>query len=738
MQFKHIAITVLIILSLCLMSSAMAKDIYMQVKVYYDTKYELLDLRQQHLDVIGAGDNYLEIVTHPDEFERLQEMGFKTDIIHADMTSFYQSRLEPNKLMGGYLTLSEINAYIDSLAAEHSDIVSQKYNLGQTIEGRDMWAIKISDNPNVDEDEPEILFTAAIHAREVITPLIIRNFAEYMTTNYALGNPQVQNLVNNREIWLIFCCNPDGYYYNEYTDPSGGGMWRKNRHNYLNGYYGVDLNRNFGYQWGYDNEGSSPYQYDDTYRGTSAFSEPETQNLRDFHLAHDFIISVYFHSHSDLILWPWGYDELYTDEEDLFKLIGDSAATFNGYTAGVVWDAINYTANGSTDDWVYYETIMKNKTYAFTFEVGDAFWPSPSEIPEMCNENLGAMLFLSDLAGSVFGLLPPIAPSVSVADSVEAMAPYTVSWTHDDTLNPAVEFELMELTDHVRTTDNANNFDNFSNNDFSVSTARSYSSPSSFFSGAANSVTRYVEYVSQFAVEAGDSLKFMTWYDIEDDWDYAYVQVSAGGGAFETIEGNLTTNYNPHGTNLGNGITGSSGGWVEAKFDLSDYVGQSITIRLTYKTDSYTLEEGFYVDDIYPIDMFSNQTSYTHSGSEYSHIFSDKTEGEYYYKVRAKDIDEQWSGFSPLSTTTVFEPQVYVCGDANGDEDVNLSDAVYIINYIFISGSTAPIPYLSGDTNCDTLVNVSDAVWIVNYVFAAGKTPCDVDGDELLDCSQFE
>ena len=738
MQLKHLLLTALIVLSLCIAQNAEAKEIYMQVKVYYDTKYELVDLKHQHLDIIDATDTYFEIITHPGELENLQAMGFRTEVMHEDLVSLYQSRLVPDKLMGGYLTLSEINAYIDSLVADHPDIVSQKYNLGQTIEGRDMWAVKISDNPNLDEDEPEVLFTAAIHAREVITPLIIRNFAEYMTTNYGLGNPEVQNLVNNREIWLIFCCNPDGYYYNEYTDPNGGGMWRKNRRNNMDGYYGVDLNRNFGYQWGYDNDGSSPYTPDPTYRGPSAFSEPESQNLRDFHLAHDFIISVYFHSHSDLVLWPWGYDELYTDEEDLFSLIGDSAATFNGYTAGVVWDAINYTANGSTDDWIYYEQIMKNKTYAFTFEVGDAFWPAPSEITEMCDENLGAMLFLSDLSGSIFGLLPPESPAVSVADSVEAMAPYTVSWTHDDTLNPAVEFELMEMSEHVRLADNANNFDNFTNNDFSISSARSYSSPSSFFSGAVNSASRYVEYVSQFAIEEGDSLKFMTWYDIEDNWDYAYVQVSAGGSAFETVPGNITTNYDPYGANWGNGITGSSGGWIEAKFDLSAYVGQSIILRLTYKTDSYTLEEGIYIDDIYPIDMFSNQTGFSHTGSEYSHIFNDKTEGEYYYKVRAKDDDGQWSVFSPLSSTTVFVPEIYLCGDANSDDDVNLSDAVYIISYIFVSGESAPIPYLSGDTNCDTMVNVSDAVWIVNYVFAGGKTPCDVDGDDILDCSLFD
>jgi hypothetical protein len=80
-----------------------------------------------------------------------------------------------------------------------------------------------------------------------------------------------------------------------------------------------------------------------------------------------------------------------------------------------------------------------------------------------------------------------------------------------------------------------------------------------------------------------------------------------------------------------------------------------------------------------------------------------------------------------------FQKVEYLCGDANDDKIINVSDAVYIINFVFIGG-LEPIPYEAGDANCDGVVNVSDAVWIINYVFIGGNEPCDTDGDGEPTC----
>ncbi len=88
--------------------------------------------------------------------------------------------------------------------------------------------------------------------------------------------------------------------------------------------------------------------------------------------------------------------------------------------------------------------------------------------------------------------------------------------------------------------------------------------------------------------------------------------------------------------------------------------------------------------------------------------------------------------FDDISLTSV-SPDPLICGDSNGDESVNVSDAVFIINYVFVNGPE-PDPLESADANCDASVNVSDAVWIINYVFVGGNQPCDIDGDNLPDC----
>ena len=244
---------------------------------------------------------------------------------------------------------------------------------------------------------------------------------------------------------------------------------------------------------------------------------------------------------------------------------------------------------------------------------------------------------------------------------------------------------------------------------------------------------RYVQYDFPFQIQPGDSLKFYTWYKMESNWDYAYVEVSTDGVSYSGIPGNITTTSNPYGNNHGNGITGSSNGWVQGRFSLANYVGQTISVRLSYCTDSYTTEEGIYFDDISPVNTFSGQQSFELTAQDTARLFSAMPAGSYYYKVRARDAEDQWGKFSPIDGVDVYALPTYICGDANADETVNVSDAISIINYVFLGG-VPPDPAESADTNCDGKVNVSDAVQIINYVFLGGNIPCDTDGDGISDC----
>ncbi|MCK4462314.1 MAG: zinc carboxypeptidase, partial [candidate division Zixibacteria bacterium] len=379
----------LILLATLAIAASAADNKLMQLRLYLDTKADYLKLPALHLDRVYKKDNYIEVIADEAKFARIRDAGIRTEIVHDDIVSYLQSRLDVTKDMGGYKTLDEINTYIDAVVEEHRNTVAPKLNIGYTLEGRPMWAIKVSDNPTVDEDEPEILFHAAIHAREVITPEVCLAILDTLTDYYDI-DPNITELVNTREIWFVIPVNPDGYYHNQVIEPGGGGMWRKNRRDNGDGTYGVDLNRNYGYMWGYDDNGSSPYTSDPTYRGTGPFSEPESQNMRDFIASREFVITMDYHSYSNLILWPWGYDYILTPENDLFAALGDSIESMNGYDPSPITGL--YLVNGSTVDWGYGEQTIKNKNYAFTIEVGsysDNFWPPLDRVEPLVAENMG-------------------------------------------------------------------------------------------------------------------------------------------------------------------------------------------------------------------------------------------------------------------------------------------------------------------------------------------------------------
>ena len=326
---------------------------------------------------------------------KLKNDGILFEIIIDDVEKYYSQRNKLDKInsfndpllpygsMGGFLTLDEINNFLDSLKLKFPDLVSDKFSIGKSIEGRDIYCLKISDNPYENDDTTEILMTSLIHAREPESMMNIIYFINYLVTNYN-SNKLIKYLVDNTEIYFIPCINPDGYEYNYLRYPNGGGMWRKNRRDNGDGTYGVDLNRNFGYKWGYDNMGSSPYTSDETYRGIKDFSEPETQAIRDFCISHRFKLVINYHTYSNCLMYPWSYDNVKTPDSTEFEKIAFNLTKYNNYITGTAYEAIGYVSNGDTDDWMYGEQDLKNKIFAMTAEIGnrkDGFWPSKKRIP---------------------------------------------------------------------------------------------------------------------------------------------------------------------------------------------------------------------------------------------------------------------------------------------------------------------------------------------------------------------
>ena len=294
--------------------------------------------------------------------------------------------------MGGYLTYDELLVTLDDMVALYPNLISTKAPIGNilTHENRPIYWLRLSDNPNVEEAEPEVLYTALHHAREPNSLSQMVFYLWYLLENYD-SDPEVKYLVDNTAMYFIPCINPDGYIFNENTDPNGGGLWRKNKYLENGTLRGVDLNRNYGYQWGIDDNGSSPNSTSNVYRVTAPFSEPENQAVRDFCNEHQFKITLNYHSYGNLLIYPWGYSDLVTDEYDTFSSFAESMTRENDFFAGTGTQTVGYAVNGNSDDWMYGETDSKPAIYSMTPEIGDGnfgFWPPQIDIDRLNKSTL--------------------------------------------------------------------------------------------------------------------------------------------------------------------------------------------------------------------------------------------------------------------------------------------------------------------------------------------------------------
>jgi carboxypeptidase T len=379
----------------------------MLVEVEIETPLDVLRLQKMDIDI--ASERVvppIHVIVTDAQLEELKKNGWKVHILIEDLILRFKEEINVGGTLGDYHTYAEMVKEIKQVADMYPDIVrlediGDSWEKTQGIANRDIWAIKISDKPDSEEDaEPDVLIVGCHHARELITVEIPLAIIKTLTERYAT-DLRIKYLVDNREIWVVPMLNPDGHVYVEEVNP----MWRKNRNtnNYDDPYYqGVDLNRNYSYKWGYDNIGSSLNVWSETYRGTAPFSEPETQSLRDFVEDKDFTVALSYHSYGNLFLFPWGYINEDTEDHEIFEKLGQVYCKQNGYVYGNAKDGIIYNTNGSMDDWMYGEQLTKNNIFGSTVEVGREFQPPSSEIPQLVEENLKPALWMIFLAGRLY------------------------------------------------------------------------------------------------------------------------------------------------------------------------------------------------------------------------------------------------------------------------------------------------------------------------------------------------
>jgi carboxypeptidase A2 len=310
-----------------------------------------------------------------------------------------------------YHTLTEVRSHARGVALANPALASYQV-LGQSLEGREIFALSITGAGGT-ANKPQLLFMGGQHAREWVSISTVMYIADKLIALYG-SDPRVTAILDNLEFVIVPVVNPDGYEYTWTTDR----LWRKNRRD--NGVgtgacIGVDTNRNWGHQWG--GAGAAISACEETYRGPSAFSEPETQVIRDFCNASPRLkAAIDFHSYSQLVMSPWGYTSALPANASFYNQLTSSIR--NGirdsggliYTPGPVYSTI-YPASGIAVDWWH----GGRGVYGLTIELRDTgsegFLLPPEDIVPTGDENFAGVQALADYFMPVRFWLPSPVPA---------------------------------------------------------------------------------------------------------------------------------------------------------------------------------------------------------------------------------------------------------------------------------------------------------------------------------------
>lgn len=366
------------------------------------------------LDPLMAEGNKIYLIVDRQYLDSIRQAGYNFSL-ETEKFNLENSRNQKVSLSlqgglnGAYHSYSELTSALKSMATTYPSI-ARLYILGKSLENRNIYGLKISDNAAIKENEPKIALVGCHHAREWISVEIPLLIADYLVKNY-IRDSRVKNIVDSAEIWVVPAVNPDGLDYSIFTYR----LWRKNRRLNADGSYGVDLNRNYSYEWGYDNLGSSPEPSSGVYRGPAPVSEPETEAIKHLFMNNSFSAAISYHSYSQSILYPWGYIDLPTEKEALFNQLASTMADLIYQVNGRFYEvgrasASLYLTNGDFTDWVYGFFQVP----AFTIELSPVdllhggFINSEEDIQNIFQENLPAALYLmewaiSSLAGNQKG-----------------------------------------------------------------------------------------------------------------------------------------------------------------------------------------------------------------------------------------------------------------------------------------------------------------------------------------------
>ncbi len=344
-------------------------------------------LEDAGFDVAFRGPSYVEILAEPHELAELSRRGYAWEPLERDLFPGARTGSREGHLDPEYHTYDEMLAELQMLAATYPDICmlydvgdaeSKHYTWTNYDKEYDLWAVRISDQPDRDEPEPCIVYDARHHAREPVTTEIVLAVARHLCENYGI-DPDITDLIDSSEIWCVTMVNPDGHQWVEDVDV----WWRKtlwdyNENHVVNSSEGIDPNRNYDWHW------NGGYWSDETYGGPYAWSAIEVASMRDLHNQQRPAINPTYHSYGEVVLYPFGYG---VNPEPAVTEIATQFAGLVGYATQQ-----STTAYGSSKDWVYGSI----GGVSFTVETATTFIPSGAQMEQIVAEVLPGSIWLAE------------------------------------------------------------------------------------------------------------------------------------------------------------------------------------------------------------------------------------------------------------------------------------------------------------------------------------------------------
>ena len=694
---------------------------HVKINLYFTNQLLELGIPLDHYQ--KNKDNSLDIILSTSEIGILMNNGIEFEIMQHDITNYYLSRSRPSinrdfslgSMLGNY-TLQEAINQMDTLSILYPNFVSEKDSIGTSFEGRTIWAFKLSDNPAIDENEPEVLYTGLTHAREPLSMMNLFYFANWLCENY--NNDLIANyLLDNREMWFIPIVNPDGYFYNETIAPDGGGMHRKNRRsnpqnsNCNTGtQQGVDLNRNYGYNWGANNSGSSGNPCSAVYRGSSAFSEPETEAVSNFILSREFNNALHYHSYSNLLIHSWG-DGSYPDEPYLTTLreIGNEMTHYNGYLVGTGIETVGYTVNGDAVDWSYGNAGL----LSYTPEIGsfvDNFWPSEDRVIPLCQDQIYSNSIFAMVAGSDYiiydklynNMYPSINDTISISLVIQnrgilsSNGPVTIDITPLNSFSNVSNDNIILESLSARSTDTTD-----------VLLSASSNIQNGFMGGIIVSIYDSSSYhiVDTVSMIFGDHQEIffdgaengMTEWSDDDNW----------GTIFDASEGLSSITDSPVGNYIGD--------WGSSTTQLSRIINFSGIFYPFVTFDAkWNIEKRY---DFVQFQASTDGVNWTALSGNFTSIGSGsgvQTTGDPVYD----GIQEDWINEVIDLSFYTDKPQVWLRFLLKSDGAVE-EDGFYFDNF-FIHGYSR---FMKGDINQDNSINIYDLVMLIEFIFSGNTVP---------------